>query len=116
MENKDYVKIRISCSRKENWKKVCAKKKISLTSLVINSVEGRIMDDERRKVLEFLEKQDNVFIKIETNINQVARIVNAQKFIAKKELDDFLDKLSEITILKERQNKIFENIYTLLSR
>lgn len=116
MENKDYVKIRISCSRKENWKKVCTEKKISLTSLIINSVESRIMDDERKRVLKFIEKQDNVFVKIETNINQVARIVNAQKFIAKKELDDFLDKLSEIIILKERQNKIFENIYTLLSK
>lgn len=116
MENKDYVKIRISCNRKESWKKICAEKSISLTSLVINSVEGRMMDDERRKVLEFIEKQDNVFVKIETNINQVAKIVNAQKFIGKKELEVFSEKLSEIKMLKEQQNKIFGNIYSLLSR
>lgn len=116
MENKDYVKIRISCSRKESWKKICAEKKISLTSLIINSVESRMMDDERRKVLEFIEKQDNVFLKIETNINQVAKIVNTQKFIGKKELEDFSNKLSEVKILKQEQNKIFENIYTLLSK
>jgi hypothetical protein len=46
------------------------------------SVENRILDNERRQILTFIEKQDNVFIKIETNINQIARIANGQKFIS----------------------------------
>ena len=37
----------------------------------------------------FIEKQDNIFIKIETNINQIARIVNVQKFISEEALKDF---------------------------
>lgn len=116
-EQKDEVIFfRIKSQKKKDWKKICSKKQISLTSLIINSVENRMMDDERRKVLAFIEKQDNIFGKIETNINQVAKIANGQKFIREKELRIFSDKLSEIVILKKEQNEIFTKIYAKLSR
>jgi hypothetical protein len=115
-EKKKYIKIRISIIQKEKWKKVCSEKKISLSSLIINSVENRMMEDERRKVLAFIEKQDNIFGKIENNINQVAKIANGQKFISENELRNFSDKLSEIIILKKEQNEIFKKIYAKLSR
>ncbi|WHF51942.1 hypothetical protein QGN23_01370 [Chryseobacterium gotjawalense] len=115
-EKNDYIKIRISTNRKENWKKICSKKNISLTNLIINSVENRILDDERRKVLAFIEKQDNIFIKIETNINQLAKIVNSQKFISKTEFDEFRNELKIISKLKEKQNEMFEKIYAMLSK
>ncbi|WP_187477706.1 hypothetical protein [Amniculibacterium sp. G2-70] len=114
-ENKTII-FRISNQKKQEWKKICDKRKISLTSLIINSVEKRILDDERRKVLEFIEKQDNVFVKIETNINQIAKIVNTQKFINSEDLKVFNERLSEIIILKKEQNKIFEKIYSLISK
>lgn len=110
----DLIIIRIQKSRKENWKRICSEKQISLTSLIIHSVENRILNDERRNVMAFIEKQDNIFIKIETNINQVARIVNGQKFISERELKNFLDKLSEIEKLKREQNMIFTKIYSIL--
>ncbi|WP_312345314.1 hypothetical protein [Chryseobacterium binzhouense] len=108
--------FRITTQRKKDWKNICKEKNISLTSLIIDSVENRMMDDERRKVLEFIEKQDNVFTKIETNINQVAKIVNTQKFINSKELDNFSEKLTEVSELKKMQNRIFEKIYALLAK
>ncbi|MCT3940403.1 hypothetical protein HZP52_06715 [Elizabethkingia anophelis] len=112
----DLIIIRIQKSRKENWKRICSKKQISLTSLITHSVENRILNDERRNVMAFIEKQDNIFIKIETNINQVARIVNGQKFISEGEVKNFLDKLSEIEKLKREQNMIFSKIYSMLAR
>jgi cation transport regulator ChaC len=114
-ENKTII-FRITDQKKQEWKKICETRKISLTSLIVNSVESRIMDDERRKVLEFIEKQDNVFVKIETNINQIAKIVNTQKLISSENLKGFNERLSEIIILKKEQNKIFENIYSLISK
>ncbi|WP_276733823.1 hypothetical protein [Chryseobacterium carnipullorum] len=87
-----------------------------MTSLIIDSVENRILNDERREILEFMEKQDNIFGKIENNINQVAKIANGQKFISESELSNFSDKLSEIIILKKEQNEIFTKIYARLSR
>ncbi|NMR33165.1 hypothetical protein HIO71_02965 [Chryseobacterium aquaticum] len=116
IKKKHYIKIRISIIQKEKWKKACSEKKISLTSLIVNSVENRFMDNERRKVLAFIEKQDNIFGKIENNINQVAKIANGQKFINENELRNFSDKLSEIIILKKEQNEIFIKIYAELSR
>lgn len=114
-ENKTII-FRISDQKKQEWKKICETRNISLTSLIINSVENRILDDDRRKVLEFIEKQDNVFVKIETNINQIAKIVNTQKFISSEYLKVFNESLSEISILKKKQYIIFENIYSLLSK
>ncbi|MDR6156659.1 hypothetical protein QF023_000175 [Chryseobacterium sp. SLBN-27] len=116
-EQKDEVIFfRIKGEKKKDWKKICSNKQISLTSLIINSVENRMLDDERRKVLAFIEKQDNIFGKIETNINQVAKIANGQKFISENELRNFSDKLSQIVILKKEQNEIFTKIYAKLSR
>lgn len=102
--------------QKENWKRICREKNISLTSLIINSVENRMMDDERRKVLGFIEKQDSIFSKIGTNINQITKIVNGQKYISESQLELFSEQLKEIAKLKAMQNTIFENIYALLSK
>ena len=115
MEKRDYIKIRISKTRKQHWKKICKEKYITLTNLIIASVENRILEDERKKILEFIEKQDNIFIKIDTNINQIARIANAQKFISSKELNYFQSQLNEITDLKKQQNEIFIKIYSLIA-
>ncbi|MBD3903374.1 hypothetical protein NAL32_10680 [Chryseobacterium sp. Ch-15] len=112
----EVILIRIKGQKKKDWKNLCSKKQISLTSLIIDSVENRILNDERRKVLAFIEKQDNIFVKIENNINQVAKIANGQKSISENELRNFSDKLSEIVILKKEQNEIFTKIYEKLSR
>ncbi len=115
MEKRDYIKIRISITRKQHWKRICKEKNITLTNLITASVENRILEDERKKILEFIEKQDNIFIKIETNINQIARIANAQTFISSKELNYFQSQLKNITELKEKQNEIFIKIYSLIA-
>ncbi|WP_312344888.1 hypothetical protein [Chryseobacterium binzhouense] len=115
MEKEDRIFIRIQKDRKENWKELCLKKNISLSSFIIDSVENRIMDDERRKVLAFIERQDNIFGKIENNINQIAKIANAQKFFSEKSLESFSVQLVEIKELKQRQNEIFLKIYSLIS-
>mgnify|MGYP006381344155 FL=1 len=102
--------------KKNNWKKICEEKQITLTSLIIDSVENRILDNERKEILAFIEKQDNLFVKIETNINQVARIANGQKFISENELRKFSEKVSEIVQLKKEQNIIFGKIYSMLAK
>ena len=119
MEDKgkeELILIRIQKSRKENWKKIFLEKQISLTNLIIDSVENRIMDNERRKVLAFIEKQDNIFVKIETNINQIAKMVNGQKFISENELQKFSNQLTEIAKLKAQQNEVFLKIFSMLAK
>ena len=74
-----------------------------------------MMNDERRQVLAFIENQDNIFKKIETNINQVARIVNGQKYISSDQLKIFNLQLENITQLKQQQNEIFKKIYSIMS-
>ena len=113
---KSQILIRVQKYQKEHWKNLCKGRNLTLTDLITASVENRILDNERRQIVAFIEKQDNVFIKIETNINQVARIVNGQKFISEVELKNFTAKLSEIAQLKKEQNQIFEKIYEMLAK
>ena len=75
---KENIIFRIEKSKKEEWKRFCKEKGITLTSLIINSVEGRAWDNERKKALEFIEKQGNLFAKVENNINQQAKFINSQ--------------------------------------
>lgn len=115
-QKKNEIKFRIEIERKKKWKKFCSDKNISLTSLIINSVERKILENDRRQIIAFIEKQDNLFVKIETNINQVAKIVNGQKFISEIELKNFLNQLLELAILKKKQNEMFEKIYSMLAK
>lgn len=114
MEKQQIITFRIQKIKKAEWKKFCLDKQISLSSLIIKSVENKILDDERRQILTFIEKQDNFFVKVETNINQVAKMANAQKFISSEELKIFNKKLNLILELKEKQNEIFKKIYSLI--
>ena len=116
VQKAETIKFRIDKEKKQFWIKFCSQRHITLTSFIINSVEGKLLDNERREVLAFIEKQDNLFIKIETNINQVAKMVNGQKNISGPELKNFSETLDQLTILKVRQNEIFEKIYSMLAK
>ncbi len=109
------IKFRISKSKKEEWMKICQNKNISLTDLIKDSVEDRLFKSERRDILKFIDNQDNIFSKIENNINQFAKHANTKKFIDSKELAEFTERLNEIVKLKQEQNQIFTNIYRLMS-
>lgn len=115
MENRtEMIKFRIEKFRKDRWKKLCSERGIFLTDLIISSVENRLMNNDRREILQFIEAQDNIFVKIETNINQIAKIVNTQKSISENALINFNVKLEELVNLKNEQNKIFSNIFSIL--
>lgn len=117
MENKTGVLVmRIEERKKKSWKKICLERQISLTRFIIDSVEGRIMDDERRKISMFIKKQDNIFVKIETNINQMVKVANGQRSISDQGLKNFSCQVAEVIKLKHEQNEIFRNIYALLAK
>lgn len=110
-----YLILRISESQKERWKRLSAERKTTLTDLIISAVEGNMNAQERREVLKFIEKQDNIFAKIENNINQFAYIANAKKEVHRAELIVFTQRLEEIVKLKAEQNQIFRQIYKLIA-
>ena len=116
VQKAETIKFRIDKEKKQFWIKFCSERHITLSSFIISSVEGKLLDNERREVLAFIEKQDNLFIKIETNINQVAKMVNGQKNISEPELKNFSETLHQLILLKIRQNEIFEKIYSMLAK
>ena len=109
------ILLRISSIQKEKWKKICAERKITLTDFIISSIEDKMTAQERREVLKFIEKQENIFAKIGNNINQFAHIANTKKDIYTIEFQAFIVALQQIERLKEEQNRIFKQIYKLMA-
>lgn len=110
------IEIRINSEKKNKWILICKKKNISLTELIISAVENKIDNSERREVLSFIDKQGNIFSKIENNINQIARIVNTEKNINNNLLEIFNESLKTIINLKSEQNLTFKKIYKELAK
>lgn len=101
---------------KAKWKSICKSRRITFKSLIVDSVEDRMMDNERRSVIEFIEAQDNIYKKIENNINQFAKIANTSKWISEMEMKIFNQHLSEIRKRQQEQTDMFKIIFELLAK
>lgn len=109
------ILLRIEKARKQKWQLAASQKRISLSEYITAAVENKLSADEKRQILSFIEKQDNIFIKIETNINQFAKMANTQKHIPLRSYEVFQTKLDEISRLKKIQNQMFHKIYAQLA-
>ena len=89
---------------------------MTFKDLIVDSVEDRMMQNEKREIIAFIEAQDNIFKKIENNINQYAKIANSSKWISEMEIKIFNQNLYEIRRMKEKQNDMFKIIIELLGK
>lgn len=112
----EIINFRITKSQKSEWKKKSSQRKISLTDFIISSVENKMTQQEENQILKFIEKQDNVFAKIQNNINQFAKIANTKKQVNQFQMSAFIEALAKIENLKSKQNEIFKSIYKLMSQ
>lgn len=116
MKIDDTIKFRIRTEEKKKWKKYCEKEGISITELILASVKKRMTDRDRRRIIKFLDTQDNIFAKVENNINQLARIANAQKFLLPSQQQQFLDYLEQLVNLRTQQTKTITSIYRFMAK
>lgn len=110
------ITLRLDQPIKDKWLAYCQKSNIYLSDFIVNMVEGKMLENDRKEIMFFIEKQGNVFAKIENNINQIARYVNTEKSIPKELLKEYNSKLQELNSLKTEQNRIIKKIYTELSK
>lgn len=110
------ITLRLEQQMKDKWLSHCKRSNIYLSDFIVNTVEGRMLENDRKEIMSFIEKQGNIFAKIENNINQIARYVNTEKSIPKGLLQEYNSKLQELNSLKTEQNKIIRKIYTELAK
>ena len=101
---------------KAKWNSLCKERRMTFKDLIVDSVENRMMQNEKREIIAFIEAQDNIFKKIENNINQYAKIANSSKWISEMEIKIFNQNLYEIRRMKEKQNDMFKIIIELLGK
>lgn len=110
----EFISLRINKDKKKIWKSEAKKRGLSLTAFIEILVEGNLLKIEQSKVMSFLDQQQNYFSKVETNINQFAKVANMNKNIDNNLLQQFEKQLVEVIKQKDEQNKSFEKVYQLL--
>lgn len=110
------ITLRLEQPIKDKWLAYCQKSNIYLSDFIVNMVEGKMFENDRKEIMAFIEKQGNIFAKIENNINQIARYVNTEKSIPADLLKEYNFKIQELNSLKTEQNRIIKKIYTELSK
>ncbi len=110
------ITLRLSQEIKDQWQTNCDKSNIYLSDYIVNTVEGKMLENDRKEIMSFIERQGNIFAKIENNINQIARFINTEKYLSEELLKDYNTKLSELNSLKTKQNRIIKKIYTELAK
>lgn len=113
---KSRIEFRIEESKKKEWMKYCDENALFLSDFIISSVDRKLLSSERKEIMTFIEKQGNIFAKIENNINQIARTINTEKNIHPQLLSYYNEQLKELVLLKDEQNKMFKKIYGFLAR
>jgi len=111
-----YIRVRMYDSQKKEWLKIVKDKNTTITDLVISSVENKLLNSDRREIMSFIEKQGNIYAKIENNINQIAKYVNTQKNLSDNVLADYNSKLNSLNSMKLEQNDLLRKIYKLLAK
>ncbi|OCA69108.1 hypothetical protein BBI01_18030 [Chryseobacterium artocarpi] len=110
------ITLRLHQDTKEKWLLHCTNSNVHLSDYIINSVEGKLLDNDRKEIMNFIENQVNIFAKIENNINQIARYINSKKDFPSSLLSEYNSKLEILNNLKIEQNRIIKKIYTELAK
>jgi len=110
------ITLRLSQDIKDKWNAQCRNSNIYLSDFIVNTIEGKLLENDRKEIMAFIEKQGNIFSKIENNINQIAKYINTTKSLPSDLLKDYNSKLEELNSLKIEQNKIIKKIYTELAK
>lgn len=110
------IYLRLEKDLKDKWQKYCDEHGLYITDFIVNTIEEKLLTSERKMIMTFIEKQGNIFAKIENNINQIARTINTEKNIHPQLLSYYNEQLKELVLLKDEQNKMFKKIYGFLAR
>ncbi|EFK33201.1 MULTISPECIES: hypothetical protein [Chryseobacterium group] len=110
------ITLRLHDEVKEKWLNHCNKYNLHLSDYIISGVEGKLLDNDRKEIMNFIENQVNLFSKIENNINQIAKHINTNKHLPTTLLSDYNSKLEILNSLKIEQNRIIKKIYIELAK
>ena len=66
-------------------------------------------------IFDFVNKDDYFYSKVETNINRIARIINSEKQISNKLLENYNRLLCELASISNEKLQITKKIYIFLA-
>lgn len=115
MKNK-FIQIRVSEEEKEMFSKKCKELNCNFTQYFFSLMEDKIDFGQKKKVFDFIRKDEAFYSKVENNINQVARIANSEKQISNDTLENFNFLLRELISIKNEQLEKTKKIYLQITK
>lgn len=115
MQNRQ-INIRLSESELTEIKNIANKEKISLSSLLLNSVLNGKRKTEKKIVFEFINKLSFDYTKIATNVNQIAKSVNSQEYITEQQAIELKDLILEFNKLKSEQINLLKRYSEIIEK
>lgn len=116
MEQTARIDIRLSQEEKELLTKKCSELGCTYTEFFISKIKDEIDYSTKKNIFDFIRNDDYFYSKVDNNINQIAKIVNAEKQITNNLLHQHNQLLSELYYLSKTKSDIIFKIYNLLKK
>ncbi|MCT2409982.1 DUF1778 domain-containing protein [Chryseobacterium antibioticum] len=116
MEQIARIDIRLSKEEKDILTKKCSELGCNYTEFVISKIKDEVDYSTKKSIFDFIRKDDYFYSKVDNNINQIAKIVNAEKQISNNLLQQHNELMSKLYSLSKEKSDIIFKIYNLLSK
>ena len=95
---------------------MCSELGCTYTEFILSKINNEIDFGTKKTILDFIRKEDYFYSKVDNNINQIAKIVNAEKTISDNLLYTYTDVLKELYNLSKLKTDTILNIYKVLEK
>ena len=114
MESKKRMHFLVNAEMKKNWIMKAKEQDLSLTDFIINKVEDNLTRNQALFLSQKVDEIAKLNKKVDTNINQVTKIINAEKRITEKNIVLFNQYFSEYIEKINEQNKEIKKFHKLI--
>lgn len=120
MDNKNKTEaifFRLSKSEKQRLQRISKENNCSVSEYILRQTLGKNAIYKHKEIIEILNNIHFRDVKVDTNINQIAKILNTNyKNLDRNMLLDFHDLMKEYLKMKNEQTKEIKNIIRVLSK
>ena len=119
MDNKnktEIIKFRLTKSEKQKIQRIAEENECSVSEYVLNQSLGEKAIYRHREIIQILNNIHSRDVKVDTNINQIAKVLNTNyKNLDRDMLLDFHDLMLEYLKMKDKQTKEVKRMIKVLS-
>ena len=108
------IHIRLSVEDKVKFNTICNQLACTYTEFLESKINDEIDYGSKKAIFDFIRKDDYFYGKVDNNINQIAKKVNAEKNISEDLLREHNKLLAQLYQLSQEKVRVISEIYKAL--